>query len=296
MSRSSAVRKRNRPLRVTAVVEHDPVFPAEWMDALRRVSPVSTAHSYLLPVWYRQGQRWVLYDALPAHLIDPTKAYGLITGVELLDQLTGMPVVWRPKWERAREVSQFQWALFQKYKAYCRPFWVLQGEHGGHQVAYTQWQQHLLSVKHLPMTPPPIGMAAWEKAHQQWALTDGDPAYEPRYLHPCPLDNRVLAHLTAQNRLFQLNGNIDALRRSGTPDERVKDFDLLQKDVRLAELAAVEQFMAPIVDMASSLHQRSDSRDHLIYLDGQAMKAKERLDYWLETGQYVLDPQAPPPR
>jgi hypothetical protein len=139
-------------------------------------------------------------------------------------------------------------------------------------------------------------MAAWEKAHEKWALTDGDPAYEPRYLHPCPFDNRVIAQLTAQNRLFQLNGNIDALRRSGTPDERVKDFDLLQKDVRLAELAAVEQFMAPIVDMASSLHQRSDSRDHLIYLDGQAMKAKERLDYWLETGQYVLDPQAPPPR
>ncbi len=284
------------PARVSVGNEYNPEFPAEWMAELRRISPVSRVHSYLIPVWYRQGQRWVLYDALPAVLIRPDKAYGMITGVELLDLLTGMPIVWRPKFERAREVSQFQWAMFQRHKAYVRPFWVLQGDRGGHQVAFTQWQQHLLSVKHLPMTPPPIGMAEWEKAHLKWAMTDGDPLYEPSYLHPCPFDNRVIAHLIAQNRLIQLNGSVQALRESGKPEERVKEFESLQKDVRYAELAAVEQFMTPIVEMASSLHHRSDSRDHLIYLDGQAMKAKERLDYWLDTGQYVLDPQSPPPR
>lgn len=282
--------------RVLVGHEYNPSFPPEWMHLLRRESPVSSVHSYLVPVWYAKGQRWVLYDALPVELIDPQAMYGLITGYELLEQLQGLPPVWRLPFERAREVSQVQWSLHQKYKAYCRPLLVLQGEHGGHQASFTPWQQHVLSVQHLPMDPPPIGFDAWKKKHEQWLLKDGDPTSEPQYLHPCPFDNRTVDQLRRLNRLQALNGNLDALRKSADPKVREQEFEQVQKDIRRHEMAAVEQFMTPIVDMASTLHQRSDSRDHLIYVDGQAAKAKERLEYWLETGQYVLDPHAYHPR
>lgn len=295
---ASAARRRatKRPIVVTVGHEYRPEFPADWMRELRRISPVSTAHSYLVPMWYTKGQRWVLYDALPVGLIDPNALYGLITGYELLEQLTGLPPAWKPAYERAREVSQVQWSLYRQYHAYCRPLWVLQGEHGGHQAAFTPWQQHLLSVKHLPMEPPPIGFADWKKKWEKWAIEDGDPLYEPTYLHPCPFDNRVIRQLERQNRLIALNGNLDALRKSANPAIRAAEFEQIQKDIRKAELAAVEQFMTPVVDMASTLHHRSDSRDHLIYMDGEGQKAQERLEYWLETGQYVLDPHADHPR
>ena len=274
--------------------EWNPEFPTGWMARLREESPVSAVHSYLVPVWYKAGQRWVLYDALPGHLIQPHLAYGTIMGQELLDRLEGAPPRLRFRNDQAREVSQVQYDLYQQYGAYCRPLLVLQGEHGGHQAEFTPQQQWLLSAQHLPMKPPPIGRDAYLKAWSQWKSEDNDPAMEPRYLHPCPFDGRVIRQLRGLNRLLQMQGNLDTLRKSRDASVRKQELDDLQREIRKAEMEAVAQFMTPVVDMASSLHTRSDARDHLIMMDGEGAKAQARLDYWMATGEYVLDPDHPP--
>lgn len=274
--------------------EWKPEFPLDWWARLREESPVSAVHSYLVPVWYKEGQRWVLYDALPRPLIEPPLAYGTIKGDELLDRLTGCPPRLLFRHEQAREVSQVQYDLFHEYGAYCRPLWVLQGESGGHQASFTPQQQWLLSAQHRPMTPPPIGREAYLAAWSQWKAEDGDPAMEPPYLHPCPFDARVVKNLRALNRLSQMQGSVDALRKSRSAAVRQAELDALQREIRQAELDAVAQFMTPVVDMASSLHSRSDAGDHLIMMPGEAAKAKERLDYWMATGNYVVDPDHPP--
>jgi len=274
--------------------EWTPEFPSDWMRRLREINPVSAVHSYLLPVWYKPGQRFVLYDALPGSLIETTKLYGLIMGEELLERLNGRPPRLRFQYEQAREVSQVQYDLWHQYGAYCRPFWVLQGDHGGHQASFTQQQQWVLSAQHRPMTPPPIGKDAWAKAWDRWRTEDGDPAMEPPYLRPCPFDERVVTQLIRLDRLKQLGNSVEALRKTRSAGSRAQELAQVQRDIREAEMAAVEQFMTPVVDMASSLHSRSDARDHLIMMDGEGAKAKERLDYWMATGLYVMDPDHPP--
>ncbi len=270
--------------------ERDPIFPAEWQAALRRASPVSDRHAYAVPVWYRYGQRWVLYLATPHRFLTEHWSQPVAPGFtaqECLDEMAKGPPSSRDPWDRCDYVSDVQWGLWRTHDAYCRPWWVLQGEDGGHPASFTPDQQNLLSALHQPTTPPPIGRRAFERAYAAWAdrqATEDDPGPPPPFLQPCPLDERVLAHVRREHRAAEVR---DLAGAAG----RVADRKRHERELRVAELAAIEQFLTPATEMAMSLHTRADARDHLIMLDGEAAKAKERLAFWLETGNFVRDPQ-----
>lgn len=242
-------------------------FPEEWTRRLREVNPMTELHSFLLPYWYRAGERWVLYDCVPRSLIDlDTPVCTGLTGREFLERVEGLAPRDREGWDYCPYVSDLQHEFYRLHKVYARPFWVLQGESGGHQVFFDSWQQQLLATKGLPPKPPAIGS-----------------------LEACPFDERVVNQLRALSRLSEMQGNIDVLRKTGTKEGGDALLEHRLRQSREAELAFLETQMAPLLDVAQSVSHRADSQDHLCYVKpGTASEASEALQVYRETGQFIL--------
>lgn len=242
-------------------------FPAEWLEKLREVNPISDVHSYLLPYWYRAAERWVLYDCVPRSLIDPELpvCVGLM-GEQFLERVEGKPPRDRDADDFCPYVSDVQHEFYRLHNVYARPFWVLQGDAGGHQISFDPWQKNLLAAKGLPIEPPQIGT-----------------------LEACPFDNRVVEQLRALSRLTKLAGNIEALRRTGSKEATDMFMSHQLRKIREAELVFLETQMAPLLDAAAAVSHRKDSRDHLMYVQpGTAGQASDALAEYRETGVFTL--------
>lgn len=275
-----AARRAATPPRVSnmanGVADVSVPFPEDWMQKLREVSPVSETTSWLLPYYYRAAERWVLYDALPARLIPDTDdvALGnLITGADFHKIMNGP----RPSEREDHKdvsvwpISDVQHEMYRLHKVYARPFWVLQGDAGGHQVAFTPQQAAYLVAIGKPDRPPTIGS-----------------------LPACPLDNRVLSQLHALNRLHQMEDSIERLRKSGSREWADAEQARMDRDIRQAEMQFIEAQMSPVVDMAMSLvrgsNTRSEHRDQIVDVTpGIAARAKDAYARYAETGDYDPD-------
>lgn len=60
-------------------------------------------------------------------------------------------------WETESVVSLQQWDLFRATGCYGTPFWVIQGNHGGHKRRYAPAEQDHLQMLGLPTDPPAPG-------------------------------------------------------------------------------------------------------------------------------------------
>lgn len=246
-------------------------FPADWLPLLRQCSPVTDRHSYLIPYWYRAGARWVLYDAMPECLIHPDEAQGApITGKELLGYLNGPAPRDLEDWQRCPYVSDMQHEMWRLHRCYVRPFWVLQGPNGGHQVKFSPWQQNVLIAKGLDPEAPQVGS-----------------------LPPCPFDNRTRDALDHMNRLHRLDDRLDKLRESGTVESANAEMDIIQREIREAEMKFIESQMTPLVDMSTSLvagaNTRSEHADQIVRVqDGTAARAKDAYEQYRETGIFPV--------
>jgi hypothetical protein len=240
----------------------------DWLADLRAVSPVSTLHSYLMPYWYRAGQRWVLYDVLPIEAIDDELDTGSgLTGEQLKEIMAGP----RPS-DLSYDVpiSDTQHEMFRLWKGFARPYWVLQGENGGHQVNFSPEQASALLRMGLPAEPPKVGD-----------------------LPPCPFDNRVKGQLQHLNRLHQFQDSIDRLRASGSADAAKAETERIERMVRETEMQFIEAQMRPVVEMSMSLargaNTRSEHDDQLVHVvPGMASRAKDAYDRYKETGDWSL--------
>ncbi len=257
-----------------AVADVSEPFPEDWMVLLREVSPVTVLHSWLLPYWYRAGGRWVLYDALPDCLIpdDETQLGSALTGKEFFAIMRGIRPSEREDFKDtvSQPISDVQHEMYRLHHVFARPFWVLQGENGGHQVNFSPDQAtHLISTGRSSV-PPKIGE-----------------------LPPCPFDARAATQLQHLNRLHQMEDSMDRLRQSGTKEWADAESQRMQREVREHEMRFIEQQMTPIVDMTMSLvhgaNSRSEHDDQIIRVpDGTASKAKDAYEQYKETGNYTL--------
>lgn len=246
----------------------DVAIVPDWIDQLREVSPLSRVHSYLMPYWYRAKARWVLYDVLPVEAIDDELNTGSgISGAELKAIMAGP----RPS-ELPYDVpvSDTQHEMWRLWRGYARPFWVLEGENGGHQVHFSPAQSSALLRMGLEPQPPAIGS-----------------------LPPCPFDNRVRQQLNHLNRLHQFEDSIDRLRRSGSLEYAQAETARLEREVREAEMAFIEAQMRPVVEMSMSLargaNTRSEHADELVHVvPGMASRAKDAYEKYKDTGDWDL--------
>lgn len=246
-------------------------FPEDWMRQLREISPVSDVHSYLIPYWYRKRERWTLYDVLPDAQIPVKGMVGPAFTVEEYWRVMNGP---RPSTLKLEDQSPFvsdvQWEMHRVHGGYARPFWVLQGEQGGHQVAFSPWQQNVLMKKGLPTEPPGLGDLPF-----------------------APFDGRVARHLTHLNRLHQFENQMDRLRESGSKAAADAQMDALQREIRDAEYDFIVNQMEPIVDMSMSLvrgqNTRAEHDDQIVRVKpGAAAEAADAIQRWKETGDYTL--------
>ena len=250
----------------SAVADVQVPFPADWETALRAVNPKTDLHSWLLPYYYRLQDRWVLYDCVPRALIreDQLQAPGL-TGRELLHALEGTAPRDLPHSLTTPFVSDVQHEMYRLHRVYARPYWVLQGDRGGHQVAYSPDQRNFLTECGLPDRPPAIGS-----------------------LPACPFDERVIGQLQRLNRLYALNGSLDRLRASGSSDAAEVQRAIQDREVREVSLAMLEQQLGDLVEMVHTLGGRKDTSDMVISATGQAAKASEALAAYIETGDFIM--------
>lgn len=246
-------------------VQPDP----QWEADLRRINPISTHFTHLRFYWYRAAMRWVLYDCLPGHLIqdDETKYGPTMTGKELLAALNGPPPRELEAWQETG-ISDMQHEMYRLHRVFALPFWVLQGENGGHQVMYSPWEQNLLLAKGLPAEPPKIGT-----------------------LPPCPFDQRVIQQLNQRNRRIQLGERL--MKMSGSVEFANAEMEQIQREIREAEMRFIESTMEPVTDMAMSLvkgaNTRSEHADQIIRVpDGTAAKAKDAYEEYRATGDFSI--------
>jgi hypothetical protein len=193
------------------MVIRDAVAPAEWTAALRTIDPIRASTSYLDFVWYGPGQRWVLYEFVPAFTVPP----------EVLHELRSLdapPVRYGVLNDRL--ISGLQWELFQSTGRFALPCWVLQGSKGGHLVTYDRMTARACQMAGLPTSPPGVGD-----------------------LPACPFDNRVTRQILKMNKLHEARNDIDAFVRGNTKDALAK-----KEQQRMAQFRA--EMLAWLQDQA----------------------------------------------
>lgn len=249
-----------------AVADVQVQAPADWERQLRELSPQTTEHSWLFFYWYRAKERWVLYDGVPVGLIEPKslQAPGL-TGAELLKALRGAPPRDLPGEQVNPFVSDTQHEMHRLYGVYARPFWVLQGDRGGHQVAFSPDQKEFLIQCGQSEKAPTIGS-----------------------LPACPFDGRVIQQLQRINRLYALNNDVGLLRASGSSESAAVQSALRQRQIREVSLAMLEQQLGGLSEMVQTLGHRTETADAVIRADGKAAAASEALSAYIETGDFLM--------
>lgn len=241
-------------------------FPEDWMTGLRSINPITTMHSWLLPYFYRAKQRWVLYDAVPVELIDPDAQQGPgLTGRELLQALTGDAPRDRPHGSSTPFVSDVQHEMHRVYRVYARPFWVLEGSNGGHQVAFSPEQKEFLIQCGKSDQTPRIGS-----------------------LPACPFDGRVVQQLQRMNRLVALNNDVGRLRQSGSSAAADVQRALWDREIRETSLAMLEAQLGETVEMMQHYAHRSMTQDLVIDARGKASQASDALAAYVQTGEYIM--------
>lgn len=251
-----------------SIADVDVVFP--WEAELRAFSPIVEQVSHLRAYWYRAGHRWVLYECIPLALMprDAQKVRADLTGEELHFYLNGLAPRDRPDGDES-PISDLQHEMARRWQVWAGPLWVMQGEHGGHPWRLDPQTESVMARMNKNPEMPAIGA-----------------------LPSCPWDTRTVVALQKRNRLAALGGSLDKLRQSGTTEARAVEEALLEREVRAAEMAFIEQIMEPLIDMSLSLvrgaNTRSEYDSQVVRLPGMAGKAEEAYDKYLESGEFTL--------
>lgn len=240
--------------------------PADWEMQLRAINPKTEVHSWLSFYWYRLHARWVLYDCVPRSLIRPEQQLGVgFTGRDFFKSVDGPPPRELMASQRHPSISDAQYEMHRVHRVYAKPFWVLEGAQGGHQVTFTPEQREHLTRIGAATAPPRIGS-----------------------LPACGFDGKVVAQLQRLNRLYQLNGSLEALRKSGSADAWEVQMAIQDKEVRETSIAMLENQLGELGEMVHALGGRKDTQDSVIAAHGKAAQASEALAAYVETGEFIM--------
>lgn len=158
-------------------------------------------------------------------------------GQTLLDELEGPNPRWGASWSPEKQrlvyqshvlppaITQRQWWLFQEYRCFAMPVWIVQGDRGGHKRRFNESEKALLRMAKRPPDPPAPGALPY-----------------------ATLDERTIAQLRRMDRLGRWLGaratawrerTSDDLRAERAAEERAFRVELLRwLDEQLYEPAA----------------------------------------------------------
>lgn len=163
------------PVRLPAPSE----LPA-WQANVERLWGKPNQHvSWLHLHWYDDEgvNRLVLWQVVPIERCGPFQQ-GLLTGdppgKDKYGKPTGVPMV------------RIQWDLCQRLHGWASPFWIIQGDQGGHKRRFDHVEQALLKMAGLP-TEPPV----------------------PGELPYAPFDNRVIEQVQQRDKMLKYKKMLD---------------------------------------------------------------------------------------
>jgi hypothetical protein len=144
----------------------------EWEAELERITPRSDRLSYLLIRWHpgfvRPGfinnrgvemrkarwipvERWIIYQLNPNPRTYPQLLWAPVPR-------TGNRLRVRPVVDLARKaMDRVQWSIYLETGRYAQPFWVVQGDRGGHKRNYSDIESRLSLFHGGPAAPPSLG-------------------------------------------------------------------------------------------------------------------------------------------
>lgn len=237
--------------------------PRGWQEQLDALFPRDGIFAWLhlewwagerFKVWHPGGfwqvaeqrvQRWVIYQmSWPGHIPDL-----------VLPDLEGPHPRLRGHWEPATlewvsdcSVSREQWELYRRTGCYAQPFWILQGDRGGHKRRFTPLESRLLKANGRPGDPP----------------FPGDLPY-------AELDNRVLDQLVRYDRLRRTNRNLAQAKHRAA--YRMEDKAAAQEAFNAGMLDWLDrQVVRPAVEAATNAAGRVNV-DDMVYRPGGDLEA-----------------------
>lgn len=168
---------------------------AEWQRKLDELFPKSEHTTHLKLVWVA-GDDWEILDEgnLVDQRIERFYVYEMFpkshTDPDILFELEEMPCpvvrydsVLKEVTRENRAVTRLQWRLYRETGYFGKPFWVIQGDKGGHQRFFTTFEKQQLYLLGLPTEPPLPGTLPY-----------------------APFDQRVIDKLLYHDRLRQIGG------------------------------------------------------------------------------------------
>jgi hypothetical protein len=160
----------------------------QWQQTLEAAVPRAEGYvSHLRIVWeagdpWDVVQRWYLYDCTPRQVFEDSAARKRLLGCPEMDNGDAIlirdldshspredgyfdPLVERASEDgttvqgeyialRDRNCTLQQWHLWHQHGVYGLPWWVIQGNHGGHKRYFSTQEKKALNYQKLPCTPP----------------------------------------------------------------------------------------------------------------------------------------------
>lgn len=173
-----------------------------------------------------------VHPALLAELQGPhPRTYGHICTSVPVHQWRGrapqdyQPCLCRHKTESWRRgpcltVTLTQWKLYQRTGLVGFPFWVIQGERGGHKFHFTKQESLLLEHEGYPPVPPPPGLLPYAE-----------------------FDGRVVRQILRFNRLLKHRNSIRLYRATMSRDGYAKVMDEEERALRVELVAHLKDQM-----------------------------------------------------
>lgn len=168
--------------------------PEEWERQLAEISPPNPRFSWLKLIWEpgdpwdKPVERYIIYQMVPFHAIP----------ADILAELQGPSPRKRNYYDSVLErfvrdpdclITLQAWELFRTTKCWGRPWWVIQGDKGGHKRYFSHTEKKLLRLMKLPVNPP----------------IPGDLPY-------AEFDNRVIRQILLHDNLRHAQGGILSVR------------------------------------------------------------------------------------
>ena len=239
----------------------DPVTLQQWRDDLETISPHNDQTSFLHLV-YEPGWPWepvgrfMLYDCPPLGVTkwefleevrgpspDTKTHYDPITG-----SITGTTLC-----------NQTQWNIYQEIGRFSYPWWVIQGDKGGHKVQFTPREQTFLRGMDLPTTPPQCGSLPY-----------------------APFDNRVKAQIIKHDKLVKAYGDLKVMKHMNTAGSSYQQDEDKQFRRKLMTWLA-DQVRDPIKERVELLMQADAPRVRVNYDPEQRLE--EAVETYVEHGR-----------
>lgn len=153
------------------------VVPVEWEKELAELDAPPNDRFPWMKLIYEEGypwepvERYMIYTMIPARMRDSSELHQAV-----FEQLEDPhpPSAHGNYYDTVKEefirdpnclITERAWHLFRETGCWGRPYWVIQGERGGHKRWFTRVERQILRMAKLPDTPPAPGdlpFAEWD--------------------------------------------------------------------------------------------------------------------------------------